>query len=59
MRRIMPDEHFHLKLGRRILSKYCITDEQKAKAHHYALEVAKLETRAITAFNRKLFELEA
>jgi rubrerythrin len=59
MRRIMPDEHFHLKLGRRILSKYCITDEQKAQARRYALEVAELETRAIAAFNHKLTQLEA
>lgn len=59
MRRIIPDEHFHLKLGRRILSKYCITDEQKAQARRYALEVAELETRAIAAFNRKLTKLRA
>lgn len=54
MRRIMPDEQFHLRLGRRVLSKYCVTDEQKERARHYALEVAELETRAIAAFNQKL-----
>ncbi|MBF2028436.1 MAG: ferritin-like domain-containing protein [Oscillatoriales cyanobacterium C42_A2020_001] len=54
MRRIMPDEQFHLRLGRRILSKYCVTDEQKARARQCALEVSRLETRAIQAFNRKL-----
>ncbi len=59
MRRIMPDQHFHLKLGRRILSKYCITDKQKAQARHYALRVAELETRAIRAFNSKLAAMEA
>ncbi|MBD2019565.1 ferritin-like domain-containing protein [Leptolyngbya sp. FACHB-36] len=58
MRRIMPDEQFHLRLGRRILSKYCTTDEQRDRARHYALEVAELETRAIQAFNRKLATLE-
>ena len=54
MRRIMPDEQFHLRLGRRILSKYCVTDAQKDRARHTALAVAELETRAIKAFNRKL-----
>jgi len=58
MRRIMPDEQFHLKLGRFVLSKYCITDEQKAQARQYALEVAELETRAIMAFNQKLATLD-
>jgi len=59
MRRIMPDEQFHLRLGRRILSKYCVTEEQRDRARHYALTVADLETRAIQAFNRKLATLEA
>lgn len=59
MKRIMPDEHFHLKLGRHILSKYCMTEEQRNHARHYALEVAELESRAIAAFNRKLATLEA
>jgi rubrerythrin len=58
MHRIMPDEQFHLRLGRRILSQYCITEKQKQRARHYALEVAALETRAIKAFNRKLAEME-
>ena len=58
MRRIMPDEQFHLRLGRQILSRYCVTDAQKQRARHYALEVAALEARAITAFNRKLADLE-
>lgn len=58
MRRIMPDEQFHLKLGRHILSKYCMTDEQQAQARHYALEVSRLESRAIAAFNRKLATLD-
>ncbi|MCJ2542197.1 ferritin-like domain-containing protein [Thermostichus vulcanus] len=57
MRKIMPDEQFHLNLGRQILSRYCKTDEQKARARHYALQVADLESQAITAFNRKLAAL--
>jgi hypothetical protein len=57
MHRIMPDEEFHLKLGRFVLSKYCVTDDQKARARHYALEVAELETLAIAAFNQKLAAL--
>lgn len=54
MKRIMPDEQFHLRLGRRVLSQYCVTDAQKHQARQRALEVAALETRAIQAFNRKL-----
>ncbi|MCF2970641.1 ferritin-like domain-containing protein [Synechococcus sp. Nb3U1] len=54
MRKIMPDEQFHLNLGRQILSRYCTTEEQKARARHYALQVAELESKAIAAFNRKL-----
>ncbi len=59
IRRIMPDEQFHLRLGRRVLSKYCITDEQKARARQCALEVSQLETLAIQAFNRKLAAIDA
>ncbi|MGA7933864.1 MAG: ferritin-like domain-containing protein [Kovacikia sp.] len=58
MRRIMPDEQFHLKLGRFVLSKYCVTEAQKAQARHYALQVAALEARAIAAFNQKLAALD-
>jgi 1,2-phenylacetyl-CoA epoxidase catalytic subunit len=59
MRRIMPDEQFHLRLGRRILSKYCQTQEQRDRARRCALEVAELEARAIAAFNFKLSGIEA
>lgn len=59
MRRIMPDEQFHLNLGRRLLSQYCVTEEQQARARTCALEVARLEGRAIAAFNRKLDAIEA
>lgn len=54
MQRIMPDEQFHLRLGRNLLKQHCVTAEQQAQARHYALETVALEARAIQAFNRKL-----
>ena len=59
MRRIMPDEQFHLRIGRRTLSKYCVTNEQRSLARDRALEVIDLESRAIAAFNQKLASLES
>lgn len=58
LRRIIPDEQFHLNLGRQMLSKYCITEAQQEQARHYAFKVAELEERAIAAFNRKLAAIE-
>ena len=52
--RIMPDEKFHMGLGRQVINKYCVTEEQQQRVRDRVSHTLVLQQRARTAFNKRL-----
>jgi hypothetical protein len=55
--RIIPDEQFHMKLGRQILERYCVTDDQQERVRARVLHTFELEQRGRAAYNRRMANL--
>ena len=56
MDRIIPDEKFHMKLGKQCIKKYCITEEQRQRVRDRVDHTLVLQQRARAAFNRRMAE---
>ena len=54
--RIIPDEKFHMKLGKQCIKKYCITEDQQQRVRKRVDHTLVLQQRARTAFNRRMAE---
>lgn len=54
--RILPDERFHVKLGKQCVIKYCITEEQRQRVRDRVDHTLVLQQRARAAFNRRMAE---
>lgn len=54
--RIIPDEKFHMKLGKHCIKKYCITAEQRQRVRDRVEHTLVLQQRARSAFNRRMAE---
>ena len=54
--RILPDERFHVKLGKQCVIKYCITEEQQQRVRDRVDHTLVLQQRARSAFNRRMAE---
>jgi hypothetical protein len=57
MERIIPDEQFHMKLGKQILLRYCVTDDQQARVRERVRRTYELEQQGRAAFNRRMVRL--
>jgi 1,2-phenylacetyl-CoA epoxidase catalytic subunit len=55
--RIIPDEQFHMKLGRKVLEKYCVTAEQQGRVRERVMRTLELQENARAAFNRRMTQL--
>lgn len=55
--RIIPDEQFHMKLGRQILERHCVTDEQQERVWKRVLHTFELEQHGRAAYNRRMVRL--
>ena len=55
--RIIPDEQFHMKLGRQIIEKYCTTDEARDRVRTRVLHTFELEQAGRIAYNRRMATL--
>ena len=55
--RIIPDEQFHMKLGRQIVDKYCVTEEQHARVEARVVRTFELEQAGRVAYNRRMASL--
>jgi len=55
--RIIPDEQFHMKLGRRIVAKHCRTDDDRARVLARVERTFELEQAGRLAYNRRMARL--
>jgi hypothetical protein len=55
--RIIPDEHFHMRIGRLAIERYCLTDDQQTRVRARVLETFAHEERGRVAFNRRMARL--
>jgi hypothetical protein len=55
--RILPDERFHLRLGRTVLARHCTTDEARERALARARTTFELEQAGRAAYNRRMSAL--
>ena len=52
--RIIPDEKFHMKLGKQCIKKYCVTEDQRQRVRDRVNHTLLLQQRARPAFNRRM-----
>ena len=52
--RIIPDEKFHMKLGKQCIKKYCITEDLQRRVRDRVDRTLVLQQNARTAFNRRM-----
>ena len=57
--KIMPDESFHISLGRAVVSRYATTEEAQSRVRARVMKAFELEQRGRTAFDRRLRQLTA
>lgn len=57
LERIIPDEQFHMKLGRQVIETYAITDDQQARVRARVLHTFELEQIGRAAYNRRMVRL--
>ena len=55
--RILPDEQFHMKLGRKVLEKYCVTEDQQERARARVMRTLELQQAAREGFNRRMTQI--
>ena len=55
--RIIPDEQFHMRLGRQVIEKYCTNDDARARVRHRVLHTFELEQAGRVAYNRRMATL--
>lgn len=54
--RIIPDEKFHMKLGKQCIKKYCVTEDQQRRVRDRVNRTLVLQQNARNAFNRRMAE---
>jgi hypothetical protein len=55
--RIIPDEHFHMKIGRQMIETYALDDEQRERVRQRVLHTFELEQHGRAAYNRRMVHL--
>ena len=57
LERIIPDEQFHVKIGRHVIENYCVTEEQQARVRARVERTFELEQAGRVAYNRRMAQL--
>ncbi len=52
--RIVPDEQFHMRIGRQVIERYCVTDDQRARVQARVDRTFELEQHGREAYNRRM-----
>ena len=55
--RIIPDEQFHMRLGRQVVDRYCVTDEDLERVRIRVHRTFDLEQQGRLAYNRRMSRL--
>ncbi len=57
LERVIPDERFHLKLGRTLIDRYCRTEGDRERVRGRVLHTFELEQAGRAAYNRRMVRL--
>lgn len=57
LERIIPDEQFHMKIGRQIIERYCVTEDQQQRVRERVDKTFELEAAGRIAYNRRMERL--
>lgn len=57
LERIIPDEHFHMRIGKQVIEKYAVTDDQQERVRARVKRTFDLEQAGRVAFNRRMAAL--
>jgi hypothetical protein len=55
--RVIPDERFHLKLGRQLIERHCVSEDQRERVRARVLRTFELEQAGRLAYNRRMAHL--
>lgn len=55
--RIIPDERFHMHLGRQVIERYCLTDDDRARVRARVEHTFELEQAGRVAYNARMARL--
>ena len=55
--RIIPDEQFHMRIGKTAVDTYAVTDEQQQRVRDRVLHTFELEQAGRAAYNRRMVRL--
>jgi len=55
--RIIPDEQFHMRLGRQVIERHCTTDDAAERVRARVLHTFELEQAGRLAYNRRMARL--
>ena len=55
--RIIPDEHFHMRIGKMVVDKYAVNEDQKERVRERVLHTFELEQAGRLAYNRRMATL--
>jgi len=55
--RVIPDEHFHMKIGKMVIDKYAVHEDQKERVRERVLHTFELEQAGRQAYNRRMAAL--
>ena len=57
LNRIIPDEHFHMRIGRTVVDTYAISEDQRARVRARVHATFDLEQAGRVAYNRRMVAL--
>jgi hypothetical protein len=55
--RIIPDEHFHMRIANTLIDKYAVNEDQQARVRHRVVKTFELEQAGRVAYNRRMVNL--
>lgn len=55
--RIIPDEHFHMRIANTLIDKYAVHEEQKERVRNRVVRTFELEQVGRVAYNRRMVNL--
>ncbi len=57
LERIIPDEHFHMRIGKTVVDTYAVTDDQRERVRLRVVRTFELEQAGRAAYNRRMVNL--
>lgn len=55
--RIIPDEHFHMRIANTLIDKYAVDEDQRGRVHERVVRTFELEQAGRVAYNRRMVAL--